>query len=243
MAASTLRRFGVLATYDGPLLGVLLAALRKHGATPSALILDSQLMTEKDRRIHDERTKGEMPWIPLHQDAAGVPAYFVESHKDATTLAVTTALSLDFLINGGTPRILREPLLEATPLGVISCHPGRLPAYRGCTCPEWAVFNDDPICNTVHRMTAGIDEGPVLRIDPVTFATPCSYQDMRLAVYRQGMELLARVTGELQSGTLDASSFVEQGPGTYRHPIDDERMAIVRTKLESGSYSPAGMHQ
>lgn len=239
MQASAPRRFAVLSTYDGPLLGVLLSALRTHGATPAALILDSLLMTEKERRIHDERTGGEMPRIPLHQDAAGVPAYFVESHQDATTLALAKSLSLDFLINGGTPRILKVPLLEATPLGVISCHPGRLPDYRGCTCPEWAVFNDDPICNTVHRMTAGIDEGPVLRSEPLTLSTPCSYQEMRLAVYRQGMALLARVCRELQAGADDASRFVEQGPGTYRRPIDDVRMAIVRKKLESGSY-PAG---
>lgn len=238
-----LRRFAVLSTYDGPLLGTLLAALRVHGAIPAALILDSLTLSEKERRIHDERTAGEMPWIPLHRDAAGVPVYFVESHKDATTLGLAGSLALDFLINGGTPRILTAPLLEATPLGVISCHPGRLPDYRGCTCPEWAIVNDDPICNTVHRMTPGIDEGPVLRTEPVTLSTPCSYSTMRLVVYRQGMDLLARVTRELQSGTIGAESFIEQAAGIYRRPIDDSGMAVVRQKLESGSYSVAAPRQ
>ncbi|MFA5908686.1 MAG: formyltransferase family protein [Vicinamibacterales bacterium] len=228
----------MLATYDAPLLGPLLDGLHAQAAVPTAIILDSVQMSEKDRRFHDERTGGRLPWRPLHDVAAGIPVYFVESHKDETTRNLVALLALDFMVNCGTPRILDAPILSSTSLGVLNCHPGRLPDYRGCNCPEWAVLNDDPVCNTVHRMSIGIDEGPVLLIEPASFSRPCRYQDMRVAVYQQGMHLLARAARGLQEGRLGAADFVAQAEGVYRKPLDRAAMDEVVRKLEQGSYTP-----
>ena len=57
---------------------------------------------------------------------------------------------IDLLVNAGTPRILKSNLLKAPSIGVINCHPGILPDFRGCTCVEWAIYLDQPIGNTVH---------------------------------------------------------------------------------------------
>lgn len=228
------RRFAVLSTYESPLLGHLLEAMQQHGAAPAALILDSLELPARDVRRFEERTGGRLPRKPLHAFAAGVPVYFVESHKASATRALLDSLTLDFIANGGTPRILNLPILSSTDLGVINCHPGRLPEYRGCTCPEWAIVNDDPVCNTVHRMSEAIDEGPVLMIEAVTLPRPCTYQDMRVAVYLQGLDLLARASRGLQDGTLGPPDFSAQGPGAYHRPIGDDGLATVIRKLEQG---------
>lgn len=234
------RRFAILSTYLYPLLGHLLRAMARHEATPVALILDSRELAERDVRNYDERTGGQLPWQPLHQLVPGMPVHFVESHNDAITRSLVDSLKLDFIVNGGTPRILNDAILSSTELGTINCHPGRLPEYRGCTCPEWAIFNGDPVCNTIHQMSPGIDQGPVLMIEPVAFPPVSTYQAMRTEVYRHGLDLLARASGGLQSGKLGPVDFVPQEPGTYYKPIGDDQMAVVISKLQDSSFNRSG---
>ncbi|MEN8130905.1 MAG: formyltransferase family protein [Pseudomonadota bacterium] len=71
--------------------------------------------------------------------------------------------------------LLRRPLLEATPKGVLNCHMGILPTYRGMDLPEWAILNGDldKIGCTVHVMDTGVDTGPILK----TFLVPIRRED------------------------------------------------------------------
>jgi hypothetical protein len=58
--------------------------------------------------------------------------------------------------------LIRAPLLTAAPLGVLNCHPGLLPRYRGSDPIQWAEWYGDPTGLTVHVMDAGVDTGPIL---------------------------------------------------------------------------------
>jgi methionyl-tRNA formyltransferase len=63
----------------------------------------------------------------------------------------------------GFLRVLPQDVLDLPRLGTINTHGGILPRYRGPNPVGWA-FRDDQgkIGWTTHRMTAGIDEGPIL---------------------------------------------------------------------------------
>lgn len=228
------RRFALLSTHHYPLLTYQLEALARHGAAPAALILDSRELSATDAQRLAARTDGAFAERALHQWARAVPVYLVESHNDEATLEILEMLTPDFIVNGGTPRVLGRRILSSSTLGILNCHPGRLPEYRGCTCPEWAIFNGDPVCSTVHRMSERIDEGPVLMIEAVPMTLPCSYQEMRIAVYRHGLDLLARASRRLQSGELNEADFSPQRDGTYYKPIDDAGMEVVIRKLHHG---------
>jgi methionyl-tRNA formyltransferase len=62
--------------------------------------------------------------------------------------------------------LIRKHILDAVKLGVINCHAGWLPLYRGMDVVEWAVLEDrtgEPsIGLTLHFMDQGVDTGPIL---------------------------------------------------------------------------------
>jgi methionyl-tRNA formyltransferase len=58
--------------------------------------------------------------------------------------------------------IWKTPLLEALPQSV-NYHDGLLPAFRGVAATSFSIYHGAPQSGfTFHRMTAGIDEGPIL---------------------------------------------------------------------------------
>ncbi len=145
-------------------------------------------------------------------------------------------LELDVLVNAGTPRILKTHLLRATPIGVLNCHPGLLPMFRGCSCVEWAIYHDQPVGNTIHLMSEGIDEGAVLLRDAVEITRDDDYVDVRVKVYEAGHSLMAVALKGLMEGSLDPAG-EEQAEGNYYKPIPDELLAIVKDKLRNGTYA------
>ena len=70
---------------------------------------------------------------------------------------------IDLLVCNGYSKILPAELLESVALGGVNCHAGRLPEYRGASPIPWQILNGEKFGElNVLRMTAGIDDGPVL---------------------------------------------------------------------------------
>jgi folate-dependent phosphoribosylglycinamide formyltransferase PurN len=61
--------------------------------------------------------------------------------------------------------LIRQPLIAKAGIGVLNCHMGLLPKYRGMDCTYWCSLNLDRenIGFTVHLMDAGIDTGPIFK--------------------------------------------------------------------------------
>jgi len=232
-------KLGVLATPEGILAGHMLAAMLEAGATVDAVLLDPTPVTVRERAVHTQRTGERLLPLPLAAlEAHRLPCFFVTDHNSPAAIALIGALGLDLLANAGTPRICGPDLLAATPLGVLNCHPGRLPRYRGACAVEHAVLADEPVANTVHLMNAGIDEGPILAIEDVPLAGIASYADLRVATYEAGFALFARSIAGLQDGRLSRADFAEQGEGRRNGPVDDAALAEIEARLASGRYRP-----
>jgi len=231
-------RVGLLSTIDAPLLGYQLRDLLDLGCCIDALLFDSKLMSAKDHEIHHERTTGRMPPIPLGTfEKAEIPAYFVNNHNSSITADLVRRLDLDLLVNAGTPRILSSDALTTPRIGVLNCHPGLLPDFRGCTCVEWAIYLDKQVGNTVHLMSEGIDEGPIVMKEGLTFSATDTYQDVRVKVFSAGSRLMAQAVHGIQTRKIDQGLFIPQGNGEYHSVIDAEKMAQVHRKLEAGEYA------
>lgn len=72
-------------------------------------------------------------------------------------------LGIDLLVCNAYSKILPAELLESVALGGVNCHSGRLPEYRGASPIPWQILNGEKFGElNVLRMTAGIDDGPVL---------------------------------------------------------------------------------
>lgn len=213
----------LLSTIDSPILGYIIEAFLRHGAPVHSILLDPTPYSAKNKGLFDQRTGNRMPPIPLATfEGHAIPFFFFSSHTSVACREYVTQNSIDILVNAGTPRILPAGVLESPRMGVLNCHPGLLPDYRGCSCVEWALWNNDPVGNTVHLMTAEIDRGPILRKEPITRNPHDTYQDIRIKAYLEGFDLLARTVKQLINGDMTEADFEPGTEGTYYKPMPDD---------------------
>lgn len=74
------------------------------------------------------------------------------------------ALDADHVVVFGASYIkgsLAETLID---MGALNIHMGVSPEYRGANCNFWALYDGHPLLvgGTIHKLTAGLDSGPVL---------------------------------------------------------------------------------
>jgi methionyl-tRNA formyltransferase len=92
----------------------------------------------------------------------------VSSFNSKDLIIKMRSLSLDIGIFGGGG-LLRGPFLDSFRYGVINCHMGILPEYRGMDVVEWPLLLEDfeNVGVTCHFMDEGIDTGPILKVTKV----------------------------------------------------------------------------
>lgn len=120
----------------------------------------------------------------------------------------------------GWPNILKAHELAVPIWGWINCHAGPVPGYRGGSPLNWQIINGASLLGvSVLKMTAGIDDGPVLAEQTFTLLP---HEDISHA-HAQANALFAGMVPRV----LDAIAAGEQperkqsGPATYWHQRDD----------------------
>ncbi|HEX8252121.1 MAG TPA: formyltransferase family protein [Thermoanaerobaculia bacterium] len=134
---------------------------------------------------------------------AHLPALACADFTDAHVLA---ALEHDrpvaiFFTGGG---IVRRAVLERSGAGVVNCHMGPLPWYRGMDVIEWPVLYGEPCAVTCHFMNEGIDTGPILLTRPVPLHRGDKFELIRIRAERVMVESMREVARRMAAGTLAA---------------------------------------
>jgi len=120
---------------------------------------------------------------------AGIPASEVDSINSAESVQLLQEHKIDLFVYAGAG-ILKKPLIEAAPLGVLNVHMGLLPSYRGMNVAEWAAWNRDPVGCSVHLIDSGIDTGDILVVRTVDVSSARNVSEMRNLVDQSQIELL-----------------------------------------------------
>ena len=228
---------GILSTIDSPLLGYFIKSLITQNCNINAVILDSNTSPEKELKIHTERTADKMPLLPIYDfEKFKIPFYFVKNHNSNFSLKLIRDLNLNLLLNAGTPRILNKKILSSVDIGILNCHPGLLPQYRGCTCVEWAIYNDDQVGNTLHFMTERVDDGQIIKKEALKFSKFDKYEDIRVKVYKSGLKLMSKTIKDIQQKKIKIKNNENQEKGKYYPIIDKKRMNVVINKINKGNY-------
>lgn len=107
----------------------------------------------------------------------------------------------DLLLNVHSLHVVHWDVLEAPALGAFNLHPGPLPECAGLNAPSWALYEGAESHGvTLHRMTAGLDEGPIA----FYAAFPVGPHDTALAVLtrcvRRGLPLVERLLDVAERG-------------------------------------------
>jgi methionyl-tRNA formyltransferase len=158
---------------------------------------------------------------PVHGFALdhGLPVRTPASMRDPDEVAAFAGLELDAAVVVAFGQILPEAVLEAPRLGCWNLHASLLPRWRGAAPIQRAVMALDPVTGAqVMRMTAGLDEGPVIASVTARIGALDTAGDLhdRLAV--AGARLMADAIGQVERGEAVAVPQPEEG-ATYARKI------------------------
>ena len=213
-------------TPEDPFVGVMALEFIKDFKIDS-VILDNKKISEKDKQIWIERTNNKIEYIDINK-SDDLNLIYVDSHNSDDTSKLIIKRDIDLIINCGTPRILCSEIIDAPNIGILNCHPGILPEYRGCTCVEWALYNQDDVGNTCHLMSKKIDEGPIIFKNKIKIENYDSYQSIRRAVYLNSIDTIKKAIKLINLNKIDNKT--TQKKGVYYRPINDEKMNVVLQK-------------
>ena len=113
----------------------------------------------------------------------------------------TKAYNVDLFVSMSFNQIFKSSILEVPKLGVINCHAGKLPFYRGRNILNWALINDEKEFGiTVHFVDEGIDTGDIInqRVFPISLDD--DYKSLLEISYEECASILFDSIKEIQSG-------------------------------------------
>ena len=179
-----------------------------------------------------ERTGGGWNPPPIPEVEA---ARRFDDPSDDALMDLIRESAIDIVIQGGIG-ILTSEALAAPRIGFVNVHPGHLPEYRGNSCPEWALYNGDPVYATAHFIDEGIDTGPIICSSRYEVRPDWRYEDFRANLYAHCARVLLQALEWLdEAGRSRAWSVAAtQSPvgARYHPPIPSDKLARVRSLIE-----------
>jgi methionyl-tRNA formyltransferase len=116
--------------------------------------------------------------------------------------------------------ILPPPVLAAPREGCLNLHASALPRWRGAAPIQRAIMaGDAETAATVMRMDAGLDTGPVCRMERVPVGPDTTAGELHDLLAERGAALMVRALGELERGGLSCTPQPVDGV-TYAAKID-----------------------
>lgn len=229
-------KIGLLSKEEYPFTGYVLWELIERFLKVDAIIMCSKKFTAKHRV--KERVGDRFPLIPIENfEDHQIPIYHVKQHSSAPCAKLVQDLNIDILLNMGSDYIMCPIILNAPTIGIINCHPGLLPKFRGCTAVEWAIYFGAQIGNTIHFMDESIDTGPIIIQEPLTFDKNATYQDIRAKVFIYSCKLLVKgVEKVITEGLTPFNLPLQSNRGEYFKVISKDKMKQVLSKIESHAY-------
>lgn len=143
-------------------------------------------------------------------------------------------------------QIFKKRLIDMAPLGLINCHAGKLPFYRGRNILNWALINDEREFGiTVHYVDAGIDTGDIISQVTLPITDEDDYGTLLEKSYVGCADILYGAIKQIQSGAAKRVSQKSIHPtGSYcsaRRP-GDERLLWTQSSREVFNFVRALCH-
>ena len=111
------------------------------------------------------------------------------------------ATGVDLLLNIHSLHIVDAEVLAAPSLGAYNLHPGPLPERAGLNAPSWALYEGDVSHGvTLHRMTPGVDEGPIAFAERFQVGPRDTALKVMTQCVRRGLPLVERLLDVAERG-------------------------------------------
>jgi len=134
-----------------------------------------------------------------------IPYHIVADHNHPKSLEILQEHQPDIIIFTGGG-LLRSPLLAIPRFGVLNCHTGILPQYRGMDVVEWTAV-EEKIAQigfgaTLHFMDSGVDTGPILLKKMITPSSDATFENIRAELETLMVELMIQGVQGIRDGSL-----------------------------------------
>ncbi len=135
------------------------------------LVLGKRAYTSKEyETIADllQTEKIHQKTVDEFQRRYNIPVIYCNSLNDPIVVEKLKETKPDLVVFTGGG-LIRKDVLENSGAGILNCHMGVLPRYRGMDVVEWPILEDKPcqVGMTVHFMDQGVDTGDILRVTTI----------------------------------------------------------------------------
>lgn len=193
-------------------VGALLKGAHRIGLT----LFSNRFGNSRQRREHAYRSQGKPVWT-------------VKRLNSDETLRIIAEHQFDLLLNARTRAFFQEGLLAAPALGAINIHHGMLPEQRGTMCDLWSLFNAEPCGFSIHKMTAEIDAGEIIRTVTVSDGSDKDYIRYLEKSARQELSAICEILEDIEAtGRIRGYPNIKSGTTPMR--TDPTRKDIKRIK-------------
>ena len=97
-------------------------------------------------------------------DKYGIEYIYPVNINSPEFIQMVKSYNCDLFVSMSFNQIFKVDIINVPRLGVINCHAGKLPFYRGRNILNWALINDEKEFGiTVHYIDEGIDTGDILK--------------------------------------------------------------------------------
>tara|TARA_X000000950_G_C13877996_1_gene645682 strand:+ start:804 stop:1523 length:720 start_codon:yes stop_codon:yes gene_type:complete len=233
--------FAILSTENHPIISYFLFELYKSRIKNFIVIFDEKKTSLKDCSIVNKRTKNffkkKKNNLRIILKKFNISHFYVKNHNSHDCEKLIKRKKLDLLINSGSPRKINKNILKSTNVGILNVHPGMLPKYKGQTCVEWSIYNNDKVGNTLHLMDEKYDSGPIVKTETYQFSKLDDYYSIRLKVYIYGLQMMINYLKKIQQLDLKKiKSYKQPQKGKFYTAIDEKKMKSVKKILKEGNY-------
>ena len=103
-------------------------------------------------------------WLANRAAHDNIPFFSYPDINDQEVLNNLQQFDCDIFISMSFNQIFKRAAISTPKLGIINCHAGLLPFYRGRNVLNWVLINDEPQFGiTVHHVDEGIDTGDIIK--------------------------------------------------------------------------------
>lgn len=142
------------------------------------------------------------PFLRAKSANLGIP-FFVDNDINSNKfLGILAKFDCDLYVSMSFNQIFQEAIISQTPNGIINCHAGKLPFYRGRNVLNWALINDEKDFGvTVHYVDKGIDTGDIILQKTYEINDSDDYGTLLSRAYEYCSEVLYEAIVSLADGS------------------------------------------
>lgn len=145
-----------------------------------------------------------MPPTKVTAEDFGIPVLQpVKLSKSPETVEAMKALNPEVLVMVAFGQILKQPVLEMAPFGVVNLHASLLPKLRGPAPINWAIINGESSTGITTMFTdAGVDTGDMLLKREVPIEKDMNAEELAHVLAKAGANLIIETLEHMLVGSL-----------------------------------------